>query len=379
MQFVGIDLGAFDTRYVSNAGRIGRLPNNVVFISEDTKVDLEPYSNEIEEALDVTIEIDRSSQFFPVRVLMGSLANRFSTTNIRPSVIANKSVQKVNYVSAVVSIAVAKFKENLGNKIFAYVALPPIEVRIAKEKVKDNLVGNYTVTFNKLGTTIEFEIVDVVCYEESFLAVLSYFFDEYGRLREAAKKYSRGNVLSLDIGASSTDLVVVQDMRYIEKSGQTYKTGGNVAREFLIDDLRALYGYDVPHELADRAMIEGRIQVGDTYEDISEYVVSAKQRFAAQVVEQMQGYFRKINIPLQSIRAIIVSGGGSMRSQYMDGDKVVITSEPMSYYITKELNTICKGISVEPHILEPRLANINGMFVRANIDIKRRKLQAQLN
>lgn len=372
MEFVALDLGASSTRYVSNNGKVGILPNNMVFLPMEARVDLEPYNDEIEGALDVTIECDKESEHFPVRVLIGSMAERYSPTNVRPSVLMNKYMQQINYVSAVVASAVSKIKNNLGDNLLLYLALPPIEVSIGKDKVKESLIGKYKVTFNKLNKTVEFNIVDVTCFEESFMAILSYFFDVNGKLREQAKKYSTGNILSLDIGASTTDLVVVSDMKYIERSGQTYKTGGNVAREFLRDDLRALYGYDVPEELADMAMAEGRIQMGNRYEDISKYVEAAKQKFAAQVVEQMQSYFRKVNIPIQSIRAIIVSGGGSMRSEYVDeSGNVVITSEPMSYYITKELNKVCPGVEVESHI-DARLANIYGLFIRANIDLRKR-------
>lgn len=378
MEFVALDLGASSTRYISNNGKVGILPNNMQFIQLNTRVDLEPYNDEIEGALDVTIECDKESEFFPVRVLVGSMAARYSPTNVRPSVMTNKYMQKINYVSAVLASAVCKEKNVLGDELIVYVGLPPVEVNIARDIIRNNLVGHYKVTFNKLDKQVEFDIVDVGCFEESFMAILSYFFDVNGKLREQAKKYGYGNVLSLDIGASTTDLVVVSDMKYLERSGQTYKTGGNVAREFLRDDLRALYGYDVPDEIADIAMAEGRIQMGNSYEDISSLVESAKQRFAAQVVEQMQGYFRKVNIPIQTIRAIIVSGGGSMRSEYVAEDgSVVVTSQPMSYYITQELNKVCPGVEVEPHVLDARLANIYGLFIRANIDIRKRMSKVQ--
>ena len=378
MEFVALDLGASSTRYISNNGKVGILPNNMQFIQLNTRVDLEPYNDEIEGALDITIECDKESEFFPVRVLVGSMAARYSPTNVRPSVMTNKYMQKINYVSAVLASAVCKEKNVLGEELIGYVGLPPVEVNIARDIIRNNLVGHYKVTFNKLDKQVEFDIVDVGCFEESFMAILSYFFDVNGKLREQAKKYGYGNVLSLDIGASTTDLVVVSDMKYLERSGQTYKTGGNVAREFLRDDLRALYGYDVPDEIADIAMAEGRIQMGNSYEDISSLVESAKQRFAAQVVEQMHSYFRKVNIPIQTIRAIIVSGGGSMRSEYVAEDgSVVETSQPMSYYITQELNKVCPGVEVEPHVLDARLANIYGLFIRANIDIRKRMSKVQ--
>lgn len=378
MSFVGLDIGASGTRYVSESGKIMIMPNNMVYVDLEANVDMEPFNEEVESALDITIEANHETNFLPKRVLVGSMANRHSSTNIRPSVIANKHTQEINYISMVSAAAVSALKQNIDNpNITLYVALPPVEAKVAKEHLKEQMVGEFNVTFNKLGRTINLHITDVVCFEESFLAMLSYFFNMNGSMKDSSKKYASGNILSLDIGASTTDLVVTTDMRYIEKSGQTYKTGGNVARDILIDSIRGVYGFDLPSELADVAMAEGRMQMGNKYVDISKMVINAKKQFAASVVEQIQTYFRKINIPIQSIRAIIVSGGGSMKSEYIDPEgNTVVTSEAMSYYITESLNKICEGIEVESHSDNPRLANISGLFIRAQVDRMKKAAKA---
>lgn len=372
MDFVAADLGASSTRYTSNNGKIDILPNNMVIIDLDSVVDMEPYSVDIESALDVTIESNNNSEHFPVRVLVGQMADRYSPTNIKPSTMSNKHVQRINYISTVLATAVSKYKYNLEDNLQLYLALPPVEVKTAKQVVKDNLIGTYNVKFNKLGVEVKFTIDDVSMYEESFMALLSYFFRMDGSVKDAAKQYATGNLLSLDIGASTTDLAVVQNMRYVEKSGQTYKTGGNIARDFLIDSIRAEYGFDTPIEMAELAMAEGRIQMGNTYQDCSEAVNSAKKALAEQVVGQIQEYFRKVNIPIQTIRAIIVSGGGSMEGQYVDENgNVVKTSKPTSDFITEELHKVCAGVCVE-QADNPRLANISGLYIRANLDVRKK-------
>lgn len=375
MNFVAADLGASSTRYVSNNGEIKVLPNNVVYVAEDTVVDQEPYSSEIEAALDVSITCDNGSEFFPVRVLMGQMATRYSPTNVRPSVMSNKHTQQINYISTVMATALSKMAYGLEEDIDVYLALPPIEVKTAKEIVSKNLVGSYTVKFHKLNDLeVKFRINSVGIYEESFMAMLAYFFNMNGTIRESAKRFATGSVLSMDIGASTTDLAVVQNMQYLEKSGQTYKTGGNIARDLLTNYFRGEYGFDVPAEMAELAMAEGRIQMGNTYQDCSEEVNKAKKEFAAQIVEQIQTYFRMINVPIQTIRAIVVSGGGSMESFYIGDDgQEVHTSKPISDFITEELNKVCPGVVVEQFASGPRLANIMGLFIRANIDMHRKQ------
>ena len=375
MHFVCADLGASSTRYTSNTGKIEVMPNNMVFIGDDTRVDQEPYSSDIESALDVVIESDNKCEYFPARVLVGQMAERYSSINERPTVLKNKHVQRVNYISAVLSVALSKHKHNLEENVGLYIALPPGEVKVAKDVLKENLVGNYVVTCKKLNNMkVKFKIEDVNTYEESFMAMLAYFFEMTGTVREQAKQYARGTVLSMDIGASTTDLAVIQNMKYLERSGQTFRTGGNIARDILVDRIREQYGFDAPVEMAELAMAEGRIQFGRGYQDCSNDVEAAKRTFAAQIVDQMQGYFRKINIPINGIMAIVVSGGGSMQGQYVNNDgKVIVTSKPMSYYITEELNKVCPGVAVEHFSDNPRLANITGLFIRANVDIKRKE------
>lgn len=379
MDFAAIDLGASSTRYTSNSGKIEILANNMAIIEEDTRVDQEPYSSDIEGALDVTIESTSKSEYFPVRVLIGQMAERFSSTNQKPSGMSNKYTQQINYISTVMAVALSKFKQGLGEHIQVYLALPPVEVKSAKDIVKKNLVGTYTITFHKMNNMqIKFTIDDVGMWEESFMALLAYFFDMNGAIKDSAKRFATGNILSMDIGASTTDLAVVQNMKYLEKSGQTYKTGGNVARDLLIDHLREKYGFDATIAMAELAMAEGRVQMGDACEDCARAVNEAKKTFAAQIVEQIQGYFRKVNIPIQTIRAIIVSGGGSMTGQYIDDEgKTVVTSEAISYFITEELNKVCNGVVVEQFSSNPRLANISGLFVRANIDIRKKMKEAE--
>ena len=374
MQFIAMDIGASGTRYVSDPGKISIVPNNMIFLDKNITVNLEPFNDEIESALDVCIESSHKSTYFPTRALVGSLATRRSGTNIRPSVMSSKHDQKVNYVSIILATAISLVKQDLNNvTIPLYIALPPSEAQSAKAKVREELMGTFTVEFSKIGKTVVFTVGSVECFEESFLAMISYFFNMNGSVRDSSKKYSSGNVLSMDIGASTTDLAITTDRRYIEKSGQTYRNGGNVARDILIDLVRTEYSFDLPSEYADIAMAEGRMQMGNNYVDVSELVKEAKKQFAASIVEQIQSYFRKVNIPIQSIRAIIVSGGGSMRSEYVDPEgNVLVTSEAMSYYITEELNNICSGVEVEAHSDNPRLANITGLYIRAMIDIRKK-------
>ena len=84
----------------------------------------------------------------------------------------------------------------------------------------------------------------------------------------------------------------------------------------------------------------------------------------------MNSYFGTVDISLPSIKAIFVSGGGSMKSRYYDDEqtKEVITSESVSYYLTEKLKGICDGIDIMEFPGDnPRMTNIIGTALTANV------------
>jgi len=386
---VCVDLGASETRYVpSLTGDIKRIPNNMVFIDTDKDIRITPKSNDINDNLDVTISKlgvsvndENKDSMFPLRLLVGDLATRKSSIQITPSGLYNKTDQEVNYASLLVSVAVSMLSHDSTNydipKVGVYVALPPVEATSKRDYLKSRLKGIYEVEFHLLGRSVNFEVKDVETFEESFLAVLSFFYKRDNTKKALTSKYGNGYILSLDIGASTTDLAIIHNMVYMDYSGQTYKIGGNVARDVLIDLVREDYGFDLSITIADKVIAEGRMRVGNNLVDVSKLVVRAKKEYAKSIVQSLQSYFRKVNIPIQAISAIFVSGGGSMESSYIDDRGMdVKTTNPMSSYIVEELRRVSETIAVESYDENPREANINGLVIRAALDVMIKEVEA---
>ena len=373
MSFVAIDLGASGSRYVSESGQISVMPNNMVFLPNEQPSLINTDAADIESCLEVKIvkESGSACEHFPANVLIGIMAEKHMGVNERPYMNMHKHVQRINYISAIVASAISRLKYELAENIDLYLAVPPIEIHQAREVFNELLTGTYTVTFPKYmgGTQVRLTINGVKCYEESFMASTSFFFNMNGIPKESSKAYLIGNVLSLDIGASTTDLAIIKNGRYLDKSGQTYKTGGNEARDFLMNEVCARYAMDMSIEDAEKSMAEGRLQQGNSYDDISDIVSMAKSALAKKLITHMQTYFKRIQIDITTINAIVVSGGGSMQSQYVNADgEVIKTSEPMSYYVTQELINWSKGTIVVPYGDEARFANVKGLFIRAKVD-----------
>lgn len=373
--FVGVDVGASGTRYVNEEMVVHAIQNNTVFLGESDLVRIQPYSDEILSGLLVEITKDGKGEFKRVRALIGDMANRYSTNTQTPTCMKNKLDQRVNFTSIITSIALSMLQYGKTyDKIELYLALPPIEAQNGLERANEEFIGKYVVELPKFDHKFEFDIVSVKIYEESFLAMLSYFFELDGKRvkpKATSKEFGNGRVLSLDAGDATTDLAVVENLRYIEKSGQTYKKGGNIACESLINQVRAIYGFDMPMDQARRVLSEGRMEFGNGYKDVSTIVEKAKKEYARAIVNQIQNYFYSIDMPIQTIRAIVVSGGGSMQSQYSENGTIVVTTPSMSEYITDELRDVCDTIDVRQIDGNPRYANIQGLLVRINFDIAR--------
>lgn len=371
MNFVGVDLGASSTRAVSQTARIGVIDNNIVTLAEDETVRIVPYDAELDSALEVRIRKSGPSTMFPKHVLIGMMAERYSNVNLRPSVQQQKYLQEINYISAITGAATSRILFDTPERITLYLAVPPAELKKAEEAFKKELVGDFEVEFPKYngGTTVKLSIEDVKCQEESVMSIVSFFFDMNGTARPEAVKYiTNGNVLSMNIGASTTDLAVVKNGRYLEKTGKTIPVGGNIARDYLVEKINDEYGFELPYNEADIAMKEGRLRLGNGYEDISKLVSEAKDALAAAIVDRMDPYFKGIGIPLQTLNAIVVSGGGSLRSGYKEGDTMIYTSEPMSSFVTNRIKGWFSQIEVIPYGDEARYADVKGLYIRAQVD-----------
>lgn len=373
LDFVDIDLGASNTRITGASGNIIVMPNNMCNLTgKDVVADrIESNDEVLENNLDITItKLDDKSEnpMFPVRAMYGKMAERYSTSQVRPNSLSHKSEQLVNYVSAIMGVAVQRLREGIGENIVLFLAVPPVELHKARERFQ-SLLGRYEVKFNKYlnGAKTTFNIVDVECDSESVLAMASMLFSADGKVRPEAKSLLKKRVLSVDIGASTSDLCACENGKPIDMASRTYKIGGNIARAYFINLIRENYGFDLPLADAEQAIAEGRMQVGDDYVDVSNYVIESKMQLAERVVQYMQTYFGEIDMPIQSFNAVMVSGGGSMQGQYVDEatNDVVVTSSPLSTYVVEPLQKVCKTISVVHYGDDARYANIRGLLLKS--------------
>lgn len=387
---VCIDLGASSTRITGQDINIYELPNGLVFIDRDEVVDLESTGVETHSVdtwlnnLDLMINktAGEPNKAFPARALIGNLANRYSDSLLRPSVLMNKSRQPINSFNIIVACAEMAYLYGYdGTPLTLYLALPPLEVSsMTKDEINAQLVGSYNVASERLRWTTTINIKEVRIFAECYMSLAAFFFDfpSCTPNKEHFEKYGKGYMLGIDIGASTTDFYICENGKPIEKSGQTIKTGCNVIEMDIANGIRSRFGFDPTHDNLTTVIREGRLPMGRGYKEVGDILVKAKRKFASNIVAELQNYFRLVNIPLQNIGGIVASGGGSLKSGYLnESNEYITTCECTSEYITKELANITENIDVIA-MEDPRTANVRGLFIKMMMDkaMEARKAQA---
>ena len=345
--FVAVDIGTSETRVSVNGVNTLRIPNNFVFLEKPTPAtftagegvlgNLEAHIEGLEDEM--------------VYVLLGEMAARYSVTNQHPSPMMAKHKQRINLASIIVGAAVSRFDKGGNKDTELFIALPPIECGRASRSLVEQLVGEYKVTFPKLGRVARVAFTNVHCFEESRMAGVAF-------MEQLTDEVKQGTVLSVDIGAGTTDLALFQNGQFREYSAKTYKVGGNTAREFLIDLISDEYDFEPKREEADGVIASGVLKMGNSKVSVTHLVNEAKGKFAITLVERIQQYFRDIECPIQTVNAFLVSGGGSMAG----GDKKARSTVS---FVIDALSKVCPGVNTIAYDGDARLANLNGLCATA--------------
>lgn len=388
MDFVAIDLGASNTRYVSVDRKVYFADNKMIFLDEKSqarhmdKLDDIPENNleliitrtPFEDETPPANEDDkRMSENFPAHVIIGELAERYNKQTTQIDQKSHKSSQRMSYVSVILCVALSKLKNpSIGEKINLFQLLPPSEVAsiTSKSRFINYIRGRYKVDMPRVGdngTTLEFEIRDVYCAEEGRMAIIQFLLDD--KHPENRKNYSNKRLMSIDIGASTTDVCIFNSGKFIEQSAHTFAVGCNNCVTSILKSLEQM-GKRLTFNEASLILVDGRMPHGALRKPIPDIVNEAKTSLAEEIMGNLNGYFHDIGISLDSIQYVIVSGGGSMPSSYIEEDtgKQVVVADSIATHISKAIQEYCDGIVVKYIEDDPRTANIRGIGMWASVN-----------
>lgn len=220
-----------------------------------------------------------------------------------------------------------------------------------EELRKINCVTNY---FNKQGTNfkIPIKIKDVTVHPEGFSAFVGCIYTPEISIREGYGKYLERTILVLDIGAGTTDLIMIVNGEVVDGSKATISYGGLNVRAKAKKLIKAKYHYDnISDSELEVAISTGKLKDGSVYRDVSEYVMHAKREVSKALVAEIQDYLQSIDFSLRSVEDALIVGGGTLGGESGSG------IEPMSKAIMENLKVFSPNIG---EIELPTIVNENG-------------------
>lgn len=249
------------------------------------------------------------------------------------------------------------------------VLMPPEDVEMGAKDMAAIVRSVKTIDFEMPNISKDIEVVEggINIMSEGLSGFLGVFLDGKG-VRPGYEFLGTATTLVMDIGAGTTDLMVVAAGSPIESTKYTLSTGGNNVGALLARRLqRSGYGR-VSIDRSRDAVITGLLQDGAESEDVVEHVADAKAEVASTLVGGLKDFFEMTGFDGRSISHLLVVGGGAKASES-------VGIEPISNYLVKEMRSISPKLKLVPMPVETavdeenevvdvpvdtRLLNVNG-------------------
>lgn len=196
------------------------------------------------------------------------------------------------------------------------VLLPPEQAEQSDNNLVSDLKNIKPVHFYLPNTVIDFNISSVNIQQEGYTAFYGVFLDRRTKEpRTALAKAIMKRILLIDVGEGTTDLMLIDHMKALETTKRTFNIGGSNVKSFARYIVSKETGNTYNSSNFIDAMMTGKLEVGNTIMDISDYVNEAKYNVAYKLVEEIKEYLLATQITPSSINYVLVVGGGTMESE----------------------------------------------------------------
>lgn len=240
------------------------------------------------------------------------------------------------------------------------VLLPPLEHEVYDAKFVAKIKAFSGVkSLVPVDADIQFKVGEVNTFPEGVAAFFGAIYNEENSAlveAEENKKFTDGYVLVLDIGAGTTDVVLILDGALVQNSKDTFKIGGNTVDSIVRNEIKKRYGFS-PKNL-ESVVATGVLVEGSTTHDVTDILDAAKDKYSKNLSENIKQYLERVMLEMQEIKGVLVIGGGALQSE-RDGR---VVSQAMADVLLKYFVRLAPKISLVNTLgKNPRELNIVGL------------------
>lgn len=192
--------------------------------------------------------------------------------------------------------------------------LPPGDIDVGREPMTELIkeIKYVDAVFPRMRMNIK--INNVYVLPEGFCAYAAVVYDKGQIYRRGYEYLKNETVMVFDIGAGTTDCMLIKNNKLVQDSKHTVNQGGINVHQLVRRELR-LQGIEVDVNSLTQGIIKGYIKDGAKDVSIIDIVNKAKSIVAGKIVSDFQDYLATVDIAMRSVGYVLVSGGGSMSDE----------------------------------------------------------------
>lgn len=229
--------------------------------------------------------------------------------------------------------------------------LPPGDLDEGKAPLTELIqsIDKLEAVFPKVDLPIK--ISKTVVLPEGYCAYAGVVYDIGCQFRPDYKYLTEESVLVIDIGAGTSDILLIKNNKLVQNSKYTITQGGNNVYQLVRRKLRMM-GLDLDDASIKVGIIKGEVKDGAKKISIVDIVNNAKLEVAQKIVSEIQDFFDLTDTKTRSIGYLLICGGGSMQ----DSDVPEII--PMSTKVLESFKVLSPNaqlIDIPTHIASKEL------------------------
>lgn len=259
------------------------------------------------------------------------------------------------------------------------VLVPPAQAVSARSVFEQNLVRTFTYKNLYDGVELDLKVNSVKVLPEGYSSFYSVFLS-YGDLnpRPRYEDLASRNVLIIDFGEGTTDLIGVSSQRLLDGLKHTIKIGGSTILSKVRASVNKRLGLDIPIASFKDVLKTCEVRYGSTTHKVREDVEQAIYSVASDIAQEVFTYLRGAEVEVSSFDRLLLVGGGVVPN----GSTVTISDALLSE-LQLELPTLdlvdlqyleepeIEGIPFD--LTSPRYLNILGLMTAFSLAQKTQK------